>query len=878
MQIDEKLLPVYINTNKSLLKLTPAESPYQRNVSIAVGRNVTGTQGGNFGAIKKIQSNWDLVKLDLPDGINKTIGFYEHGTLNEAYLFNWNSLGKHTIFILYGHTLTSEIVFQGPQLEFSIDPKNFISEHRVYVRVIYDIYNDEQRHVREKIIFFTDGNGWPRWIGVLSSMATKSYNADLFPYYTLKAPHFDANEFVDFAVRPPMFCPVMTAIERTDADKGLQNHMLNQSIQLATSFINTDGRASVLSPYSNPFFLKKSPCSNSKLLPRSVDVAIYAGSAHVEKIKLYVRKCGGDWMLYDTIDKYDSEGDNSPGVIGDQYWLRTNPWKKFVYDSETNILHYTYAGDREVTPVAKEDTDDFFNDVPIRSISMNAADDTLMFSNNLRDYNNLPTETLKQFEFNVGDAGAGKTACKIKNSKITLYAFIGGDSYLNNVVYTSGDKVSRFGGIRRTSVFGTSPYKIVWDDKDSDTFGLNMGLNANFVCYLAGTPYSAVATQYKVTAEGVMTKVDILDKNNNESQVLIQNTFAARGYFVQKFEFYVPAGKYIARLARHDVSLGTDYQKTSTYVQGLRSHKEIFTPSGDFYHNPVSNFSKEFQVDASAGDVDLWGKGDDMFYILAPIVVLGQLGFSHLVEGNVLEDSLSKIPIELVHYTMEHASSGTKRDGTFTDHNGFYFAYGSGGDVVKSEVIFDGFFKCSSRFLFRTNIGKYETLLGHFIGQEVTIKDNFDEQSAINNRIIFTGRVVNCDTDIGIASIGVTMTHGPTVYTDSNGQFIYLMRENASGTRNGDFLYFNSGGECLFTSCSCGVLDIIPISLAEIPCTMTAPRIGQSDILVRLKVVEQNGKGLKGGGRYGISGFFGDLAGRGLFLPAYLLLQLFPGN
>lgn len=869
MQTVKDVQPVYLNLDTNLLDLKPVESTFLHNNRVAFGRNKQGKQGQNFGKGKKMQSNWALVVLDLPkNGINKTVGFYEQNILNEAYVFVANTAGQHSIHVIYGASLTSDVVYLGSNLNFSIDPRNYIAEHRVYLRVKYDILDMEQRHPIEKMIFFTNGDNWQYMINVISSIATNSYDPVAFPYYQLSAPHFDKDELIQYAIRPPMFAPVVTALPRTAADLNKQNLILNKSTSFAARFVNTDGRASTLSPFSNPFYVAKSPCSTSRSLTRAVDVAIPAGSPHTEMIQLLVRNCGGDWMLYDTIYKYTSDTQNAPEVIGDQYWLRKNPWAAYQYDSVNNLIHYTYEGDRQVTAFPKDDAIPFYNDIPIKSIALTAAGDSLIWANNLYNYDNLPTETMNKFQFSVAP-GDNSNSCKIKNVKISVYAFLCKNGEIGQVVYQNGtEQIYRYGALGPYGTGGTYQY----NPGEYKLFPLIFNQNKNFICYLAGTPYAAVGVQYKVDAAGVQTLVGPFDRSNNEDLGLLKSTYAANGFFVQRFDFYVPAGKYIARIANHFATLGSDYSSTSDTVMGLADSKTIMDGAGGFILNAIINTSKEMLIDASAGDVDVWRSGKDLFYIFVPGLDTSESAafLFRYVQGYLYEDTISKNPIELVSYALQNG--GGQRNGTLTDHNGYFWAFASGFNAFNSEVNFTGFFRCvPNAQIARTTINQ-PGQIGSFI-EVVTLKDNYDTETPINNRIVISGKVVDCDTGEGIGSVGITITNSPTFFTDSEGNFSAFIRENAAGNRSGDQIYFNTGGQCQFASCQCGPVPTQAVSLAGLPCSPNSPR-NLTSITIKLKLVTADAKGLKGGGRYGWGATFIDFAGRPTFLQEVTYLDI----
>lgn len=910
----EIVQPAYLDVDTSLLLLKPGASPYLRGYRLAWGRNKSGKMGGNFGKGKKMQSNWHLVDLNLPAGINKVCGFYEQEILNEAYVFLWNSNNNHSIQVIYGNSLTTDTVYIGP-LPFTIDPKNYLAQHRIYVRLIYDVYNDEERHVREKILTFTNGFGWQGWINMLSSIATKSYNVTQFPYYKLQPPHFDVNEFWQYPVRPPMYAPVINLLPRTADDLGKQNRILNQTTYFAYDYVLTDGRSSNFSPWSNPLFVGRSPCSSIKSLSRSADLALYAGSAHVEMIRIFVRTCDSDWLLYDTIYKFTSDGDNAPQLIGDQYWTRTNPWSSFQYDAVNNLIHYTYSGDKQAIPFSKTDATDFQNDVPIKSMAMTPAGDALLMMNNLRFYNNLPTETLNKFDIQV--LPAQTKGCTVKNVKISVYAYMARNGEIGQVVYQNGttgttlfgglenmidsgktdsvDKVVSFfnytflnltsfdsglsvGQQQKDLLNGNPLYnieQIAISASESNYFGLNFGPNQNFICYLAGTPYAAIGEQYICDANGNLTKIGIIDATNNEQILLIQNTYLTNGFFVQKFDFFVPAGKYIARLARHDSSLGSNYATTSTYVQGIMNHKYIMNGKGQFYRNPmtvVGSASKDMFIDASNGDVDMWNSTYDLFMVFVPYIfkASGNFGFLdsqkwRFIEGYVWEDLDTKNPIEFLGYVANKGDVQWKRQGNITDHNGFFFSYSRHDkitDTITDEVVFTGYWKCRfNTTLFTTSIdvtNNHDN--GWYPNQNITIKDHYSAAEAINTRIIIQGKILNCDTGEGIPAVGITIENGPTYFTDGDGSFTYFAREGNLATRHAQLL-FNTGGSCLFTSCACGPVASVVFDTSGLPCTPNAPRNAPNvNTMLKLVVIDQ--RGLKKGGTFGFSVKVLDAAGR----------------
>src|SRR5690606_10325381 len=117
-------------------------------------------------------------------------------------------------------------------------------------------------------------------------------------------------------------------------------------------------------------------------LPKRAKLTLYAGSPLTEKINLYVKKCGGDWYLYDTIKRFESSGDNAESVIGSRYWLRTNQWASYNYNTEFNTIEYEFDNSRVATIVSKEDFTRLQSDMPQLSVGMTDFEDKIGLVNN----------------------------------------------------------------------------------------------------------------------------------------------------------------------------------------------------------------------------------------------------------------------------------------------------------------------------------------------------------------------------------------------------------------------------------------------------------------------------------------------------------------
>lgn len=866
MQINKKLKPVSVNTDTSKLLLKESEATFLKGYELSFDKNT-----GSFGVGKKMPSNYQTIVLPIPAGINKDIGFFENPELNEAYVFRWNSNTNFNIYRLDGLTMQAQMVYTGPSLGFSIDPKHSIPDHRVMIRVVYNNGPNGEKKVKEKYLIFTNGLAWQKWISVLSGIATNGFNATSFPYYNLHTPHFDADELVDYAVRPPMYAPVITPVAPQVADRAKPNLLLDKSIQFAYRYIMTDGRSTALSWYSEPYFNPQLDCSmNDGDSPRCLDLQLYAGSALVERIQILTRLCNGDWELYDTIDRFDTDGANNPATIGDEYWKRTNQWAKFAYNFSTNTITYRYCGDLGTSIFSPSDGVLFVqNDIPLKSIAVTSAGDDILWGDNLYYYPNISDATLNNIELDVVDTASG--GCVIHDVSITLYAIVCENARFNVPVIKNGSSA--------TQRYISSSFEL------AGFFDLTLNSRDGLVCYLAGTSYFSIGKQCILEADGTISTLGVLDFSL-QSQIDLVTAILARGaLIVQQFEFNVPAGNYVARLTRHNADLNTAYQKISTYVMGLVRRDNMDGGYGGFANfNDIqgSNFAtddKEFRITAMS-DYNSLGKSAEMFYVYTPYWETGKPTYVpgggkgngdpsrpwRLVEGYVQEDNVEKIGVELVSYYVQLGDTYPRRYGFFTDCNGFYFAYGANGDAYKTEIAFSGRLNCSIQDpVFTTNINKHDTIdRGWYPNTNISLSDKFGGSVGFANYVLIKGKITSCVTGQGIPGIGVTFDNTQTYYTNSDGEFEIHYHIFYTASRNGK-LHINSSGKCVFTECDCAPLITYDIDGNTVPCTGAHEQIYPVDFQISIKASTQTDIGLKGGGKYAVYGIGHDLAGRKTF-------------
>lgn len=869
MQQHISLKPLKLVTDKSEAYLTISEATYLKNYRISFNKNQLkdGLDGGNYGVGTGYNATLRLPDIQgLPEGINVAIGAKNAIETNELYLFYWNSNQYHSIFVIQGDSLEVNIVAMGSYLNFSLDPRHRLADHRVLLRVFYTSPEQgSERMIKEKCLLYTDGNSWQRWINVRAAVATAGFDGQEFPYFKLHAPHYDRQELIDYAVRPPVLPPAIHPVAAQAADYGKVNNFVDKSIQLAYVYILFDGRSTTLSPYSTPYHYSRGACNvNDAGGVRCLDVELYAGSALVEKIQLLQRTCGGAWKLYDTIYKFNQQ-QNDPQVIGDQYWKRSHPWADFGYNEAKNTLTYRYCGDKECGIYSADDARRFQSDLPILSNAMTAAGDSVLLGNNKYFYDNFDSSLLNQITIAV-DQDPARAIVVPKMVNIKVYAYMSRADVNNQFIWkkTADSTDIRFGSLYT----GQNDEVLVVPDEDDVTFNLQLGEKEGFICYLAGTSHYAIGKQYLVN-NGHKTLLGVVDLSNNSQYQLVRDVLKNKtGYLIQEFEFNVPAGNYIARLADHKASVSQVYAKTSTYVSGILSRGQL---GSEGVNSNSINSKKEILIRACSGDVDTYNAAEGFFYVYLPWRQYknGGQDFGRFIEGYVTEDSQDKVPMEMIPYISNHGSGTYKRNGRQTDHNGFYFDMSADGEADQSQVTFYAKINCQTPGPTNASNPSFSTSIpgesrGWFANQNISVKQVLGGFGACN-RVLVRGKITDCTSGSALAGVAITLENSPTYYTNTLGEFELIVHPRPYQARIGK-IFYNSGGSCSFTACDdqCAPLDDYNDSL--VACHSCAVRVYPTVFNKTFKINAFNQRSLKEGGRYGVGIIGIDAAGRANFI------------
>jgi hypothetical protein len=675
------------------MKVAPDEGRFLKGTRIRLSKNSDGSIGGDDKMITPIQSNEIYCPdFNLPSGDNKTIGSFEFRELNEVYWFVWNNNGNHSINMIDGSTETCTSVFIGDCLNFSLDPKYAIPEHRALIRVQYDEV-DGVRIVKEKYLIFTDGANNVRQINVFASIGSNSFTLD---YFKSVYPHNSCCDFITLAPIAPMYRPSWELIQRAapTSDESYDttpNKLFNRAIQIAYQFVYVDGRQSSISPYGKPIIVGGTDCfeQNPDSLPRCAELSLWVGNAFVEKINIYFRECttcvtgncDGNWFLYDTIEKFNCQEDK-------KWWERTGGiWEQYEYEGSTNTITYLFCADKQCTPIDQSIFTHIENEVPFKSMAITPIGDRVGLYNNLRHSENLTCEGKDSFSISVTEQP--DETCVIPKRKITVYMIIRNESKNyngdvgNECQFLFGDSGSGtnkpisgkfyFGGFGWRKHPVTLNKKVAVDDfwidyKQYVPADAGDGVIGGFIGYLAGTNYVSVSKQVKLYSDCTIEESGIvyedianMFKNNGSFDSIVEALKDGEYVFLQKFEFEdVPSGRYVFRVAGHRTGYSVGFEKTSTYISGIELLE--CTIDGDAPFTPAITRDYELIIDVCEYDYNSLQEGLTirLLDLTLPsftdqaLYVKNRFDYNLVSEVYLFEDDDYSVPFESQTLTFEY--------------------------------------------------------------------------------------------------------------------------------------------------------------------------------------------------------------------------------
>lgn len=839
----EKIIPLSgmnVDVHESLMTADVARFIKNLVYEITDKSTSTTTRGGQTGVFKPLQSNEKYVgDFILPEGENASMGAFSFRETKEIFVFVWNSNKKYTIYRINGSTATIDIIVHDALFNFILSPENFIHIGGCWLDVYYVTDPDTKQQVRRSFLLFTDGVNPQRSIAVEDSIATNGFDASLFPYFNGT---YNRSMLFNMGVATPKDCIEIIEVPVTPTSVSENNQLLFNTWQFRLRYIDVWGRPSEYGVISDEYIPGINDCvASSSSLPRCVDLIFNAPSPQINQVEIAYRNCNDQqWYTSDVLNLY----------VGSQYgewWLRSrNP--KVNYNAITGKITYRFCAEKDCRPIAPTLTDRIQNPLPRTSVAVTQIGSFIALINNKSGFFPYSQELKDKIHINVTPPQAQpSTANNFRNITIWIEIF--------NPFRLRNEPIYRM-DLNGTKHYGFGAHNTDHQYRSFFAYGqyFSNPEQKGFCGYLAGTGVFAISKQFMLSPGGALTEVTDFDT------ITPVNPVTGVKYF-QQFEFTnVPKGIWVFRLAAHqsDPSSDANYQKTSTYTAGTYAFD--YTNLANPVNNAVVvNEAKELIVNVCNDNYDsLQDNKILVVYDLNGKTATVEAGYIY----NTNDTTKTQVGIELLR--IDAGASSHKSN--FTDHNGFYFV---GSFTNRFRFQFFGY--CGCKFIELGN-GRAGTSNQLFTDNYYLNLDNqtpcHDYENQPCNFILIKGKIVLCNSTIGVPNITVVLARGSTATTDANGNFTIIAHDdayNSFGISNPinprvDNIYVLPG-VCAFTDCNGDCLA--PVQVVITKCTQCSDRIVQvNDIAVLFKTARGPLSGVTR--PVGFAGF--DFLGRTTFI------------
>lgn len=898
-QLPIKVVPVEgIDLDSDALRISRTKAVFIKNLTANQHKNTNGDngtdEGGNSTVFTPFEGSEILANIPaFPAGKNVCIGSYASAETYENYIFVYNNLGNHFIYV-FGKNTAPTIVYKNTDLNFQLNPEYYISEGRCTLELRQ--YTDSTGAKRfYKFLFFTDNFNAPRSIEVNSSIATNYYDTAL-PYFDNTNNTYDRTRLINLGVITPSECIGIEPIPRSSLDGFEQNQMVNRMWQWRIMYKTRFGEVSAYGIISDQYtpVIGSGCVAGADGLPRCVTLTIEAGNPFVEWIEIAFRINNGDWKKYDTIQKYD----NTTGV---PWYQRPLSADLVAYNPVNNKFEYTFCGDKQWDILPQEETNRIENYLPKISATVFPLDQSLGLGNNLRGFEPIKKDQLDKIDIVVVDPTSTCTDNPLRT--VVVYALI-----LNYWQYQDGQPLILSQGIvskpyqpshaPTNAEFGDPD--IWWGVKLWDNPGLGLvpdnstywgqffrhepdtSPNAprNFTGFFAGTPFAAEAKQ--VRRDGLFEcEVGIWDY---ASPPTICDVALPEGCILQRFEFNnLPPDTYVFRMCNHKAVIDPlgEYQKTSTTVYGTADMGNLNAANMSSVFAGFTSSDKEIVIDCTNGDVILNNPGDKALVILDLAMIdtpfITSEPTRRTYDGYLSEDEVDTSRTALERMLVTMPSPTTSLFTPNTDHNGYWFVSYEKDDADQpitgsiAHPTHAAVDDCNSVLdinLQGTNeldgTGQPYSAGGFWFQLKAfayTGLDQFPEEG--RTRII--GRKLLCGGIIGLQNFPMVVEGGLFDKTNSGGAFNIIVHNWGGIYASSDIRIVMSGsGSCVVSDCNDSCNFDKPIEVfAQLACGATPRQIDLGDDFYGVSGV--NLAGLQNGGLYQfcIQGF--DWNGRRTF-------------
>lgn len=741
----------------------------------AVNVRIGSSDGENRNSVELVKGN-EIRKIDLPEGVNTTIGAYEYKRDSIVYYFNHNSLGNHNIVQYNFLQERSVIVMKSELLNFSTD---YLITH---VDIV-DLDNENQ------LIYFVDRLNPPRKFNI--GKAIRTFNTGLVgDKYDLPI----TLDVIDAIKYPPLFPPVSRYF--TDAQFDV-NYFKNELWQFKARYVYDDNEKSAYSPISKQTISNTAYIQTTNQFNNAIKVEVTQGGELVKRLEIVAR----------------------PNEVSDFIVVSDKFIEEYQIDINGNYI-FDFYNDGNYSIADLRDSIKPFDRLPILAGTQSLIEgNRIVYGDIVEDYNNVEVDADLSVGYeNFEDAEIEENLNTIKGEIIIrnvnfmpdgAIGVYGANALFKKkwssedfqrcqpIRYLNGDTsgIPYFGSV---SIAHAGIAKPNWDGMTEKDY-LNAGLYYNpiplggFVVYLVGTNLKAVSKQRRVLPNTqdsnniiFMNRInadDIVEKMRN---VEIISDFEIKG---------VPDGEYIVRIASHLTTreelddITRPYERTSTFtlrvggvnggeckvkVEGGNVKQIGLTEIADITYPKIrkdGTFNKNEMFINNTISFGYLHDNEALSYTTTNDIRAQQ----RITYSKVRYSCTNSIPQGFYGNTLNYVKGQTGQLGAsnqaffFTDHNGFFFIKT---DVVGFSTILQGtvsaqvdFYKAELTnldqvFGFSNTDNDGLSLLG-LVSQRSALSD---VKSSVNSKILDTN-------GSPVPGLIVLTERGDVQITDSNGIF-----------------------------------------------------------------------------------------------------------
>lgn len=803
--------PLSVNLDKDTKSLEKTEAFILRNQE----RDIVLIGSGSAGKTTPMLANYKACEMNLPEGDNWAIGKLKSQLTGETYTWVHNQNGVHYIQRINSDG-TCQVVYFGC-LDLSTNPKHRINQFRAYLD-----YRENCSSRHGKTLLWTDGNSFIGCLDVEASIATNNFTTPFFSKCNT-----NPCDFVKLCVPDPCGCLVGEFVKPDDNDRGKKNNLVDAGFRFAYRHIYYDDRRSEWSDPSTLFYQNAAGCFESNDgLPRCIKLRVPVGNPMVDRIEIAYSK-NGVWYSAEIVEKYKKYNSSQ------QMWYEREFSELNNFSESDCSFDYYFCNDKQCQAIDPKEFTRSYNPYPIKPqgiLPIGLGNDRTALGFYNYEQGNCPIDKFQIQKIDIS-AICENVSCKQEFVTIKVRAIIHNRNVgRNQFIYRlNGDNNSKddktdtayFGGLNAALDGG---FEIGYDQYFRDE-------TRNFIAYVEGTEVWAEMKQYKSHAyfrgtkelRGVLPNMDDVNRRNRWRRAIRNGEF-----FYQEAELRVLKGtKGFIRLSSHQ-STGND-QNTSTFVIGTQN---LLVYKGDLNTGEgYTEGAEEIYFDACSGDLDL----TTAFFIDDNAVDNGGATKASAYYGYLKDKSSRPVEGAIVQYGADYSR---------TDHNGFYHFYVNPGESSGIDVMVKVEKSCYGYTIVKTE--NIQGAPGENISHDIEI-DDADYDTGFYSTVNVP--VKDC---LGNPVGGVVVALSGSKYdvTDSLGIARFRIRNYYERNRQLTAIVMDPKG-CLYVDCNSNCNPCMPSGTAgTFPCFIDKPLITFQSLVINVKSVLENNRGLKSGGRY----------------------------